>query len=114
MFYHLGFSTGDVMFGVGVYGKGRILIGVLLIKTPHHETQLREAQSYTLKHKPLLSQTLYKRSIYAGAPPAVHHLCQAFHLHSRSVPNDVNGAVFSRCTCGGAKHKVLRPNPLAS
>lgn len=49
LFYHLGFSTGDVMFGVGVYGKGRILIGVLLIKTPHQEKQLREAQSSALK-----------------------------------------------------------------
>lgn len=113
MFYHLGFSTGDVMFGVGVYGKGRILIGVLLIKTPHHETQLREAQSYTLNIR-----RYYRRHFtndrFAPEPPAVHHLCQAFHLHSRSVPNDVTGAVFSRCTCGGAKHKVLRPNPLAS
>ncbi len=37
------------MFGVGVYGKGRMLIGVLLIKTPHQEKQLREAQSSALK-----------------------------------------------------------------
>ncbi|OWP72111.1 EAL domain-containing protein [Pseudomonas sp. K2I15] len=49
LFYHLGFSTGDVMFGVGVFGKNRILIGVLLIKTPFQKNKLIEAQSFALK-----------------------------------------------------------------
>lgn len=70
LFYHLGFSTGDVMFGVGIYGKDGMFIGVLLIKTPHQEKQLREAQSYALKtYAVIIADILQTSDPAAEYPP---------------------------------------------